>query len=105
MSRLQDIAQEILEDLISEELEWADNASDYIHETCDSHEAVIYYHRAHSLCQDLDSDEERWALEWLEDMGSQPDSYDKWAVMIAYAALYTATTDLLEEWRNDNDDS
>jgi len=103
MSKLHNKAQEILEDLISNELAWSDEASDYIHESVDGHENVIYYRQAHDLCQALEGDEERWALEWLEDVGCKPASYDDWATQIAYAALYTATADLLDEWRNDHD--
>jgi hypothetical protein len=105
MSVLQDKAQDILDDIIAEELQWDEDVDAYIHESVDGHENVIYYHRAHNLCRELDSDEERWALEWLEDVGTKPESYDTWATHIAYAALYTATSDLLAEWRTDNDDS
>lgn len=74
-----------------------DTARDYIHEECDMHECVIYYHKAIELCAEHDTSA---GEEWLEDCGgiAQPgDSFGKIACRIAFATLYCAANDALSE--------
>lgn len=80
-----------------------DTAFDYIHETCDAHEVAIYYGKAINFCatQDTSAGEE-----WLEDCGgiAQPgDSFGNIACRIAFATLYVAAQQALEELREEQE--
>ena len=75
----------------------ADTARDYIHQDCEYHEVAIYYHKAISFCAEQDTSA---GEEWLEDMGgiAQPgDSFGQIACRIAFATLYVAAQEALEE--------
>lgn len=78
-----------------------DTAFDYIHETCDSHEVAIYYHKAIKFCAEQDTSA---GEEWLEDVGgiAQPgDTFGNIACRIAFATLYVAAQEALEELREE----
>ena len=70
------------------DIEGYDYIGDVVHEVVDGCEEVIYYHKAHELVQSLSSDDEAAAVDNLHALGVQPESYDDWAVKIAYEALY-----------------
>jgi hypothetical protein len=75
----------------------ADTARDYIHADCDRHAVSIYYGRAIDFCatQDTTAGEE-----WLHDVGGivqQGDSFGQIACRIAFATLYLATCEALDE--------
>lgn len=81
-----------------------DAASDYIHQSCDGHEVAIYYHKGIQFCATHDTDT---GEEWLEDCGgiAQPgDSFGAIACRIAFATLYCASLEALQEIA-DNADS
>ena len=74
-----------------------DAARDFIHESCDSHEIAIYYHKAIQFCAEHNTDR---GEEWLEDCGgiAQPgDSFGQIACRIAYATLLCAAEEALTE--------
>ena len=74
-----------------------DVASDYIHESCDGHEVAIYYGKAIQFCANNDTSE---GEQWLEDCGGIAqggDSFGQIACRIAFATLYCAATERLNE--------
>jgi hypothetical protein len=81
-----------------------DAAQDYLHQSCDSHEVSIYYGKAIHFCATQDTSE---GEDWLEDCGgiAQPgDSFGAIACRIAFATLYCAAQEALQEIA-DNADS
>jgi hypothetical protein len=75
----------------------ADTARDYIHADCDGHEVAIYYGKGIHFCAEQDTSA---GEEWLEDCGgiAQPgDSFGAIACRIAFATLYVAAQEALEE--------
>ena len=82
------------------EVETQDDAMDIANQYADGSEWVIYYGKAHQLCQHCDTDE---GEQWLEDIGQgcEDMTYDKWASAIAYAEilvrLQNAINELYEE--------
>ena len=74
-----------------------DEAQDFIHQSCDSHEVAIYYHKAIQFCADQDTSD---GEQWLEDCGGiaqEGDSFGQIACRIAFATLYCAAMDCLYE--------
>ena len=74
-----------------------DTARDYLHESCDGHEVVIYYHKAIQFCADHETGR---GEEWLDDAGglAQPgDSFGAIACRIAFATLLCAAEEALQE--------
>jgi len=67
-----------------------DDAMDFLHQSCDSHEAAIYYYKGIIFCADNDTSD---GEQYLEDCGgiSQPgDSFGQIACRIAFATLLVA---------------
>jgi len=80
-----------------------DAARDYLHQTCDAHECAIYYHKAIAFCAEQDTSA---GEEWLEDCGGicQPgDSFGQIACRIAFATLYCAAQEALQEIEDDTE--
>ena len=74
-----------------------DQAQDYLNQSCDGHEVAIYYHKAIEFCATQDTSD---GEEYLEDCGGivQPgDTFGGIACRIAYATLYCAATEQLQE--------
>jgi hypothetical protein len=73
-----------------------DAARDFIHQSCDGHEAVIYYHKAIRFCADHDTSD---GEQWLEDCGSfnQFDSFGMIACRIAFATMLCKCEEILSE--------
>lgn len=95
------IAQEALQECEGD----FDAAQEYIHQSCDMHEAAIYYHKGIQFCADHDTSA---GEEWLEDIGgiAQPgDSFGAIACRIAFATLYCAATEALAEMESEYEDS
>lgn len=101
-----DLAQEIFDDtMIHDKQEdetpehHRDTMTDRAHETADGHQWVIYYHHAHNICADCNTDE---GEAFLEDVGCSEPTYDKLATVIAYgemrARIEQALDALIEEW-------
>ena len=83
------IAKSYAQDIMAEREYWSeDDLYDICHEHADGSQYVIYYSNAHDFVRSLSGSEESEAIDWLEDIGCRPDSYDDWAVKIAYAALH-----------------
>ena len=74
-----------------------DDARDTLFQSCDGHEVAIYYHKAIQFCANHDTGR---GEEWLEDCGgiAQPgDSFGAIACRIAFATLYCAAEEELQE--------
>ena len=74
-----------------------DQAQEYLHQSCDGHEIAIYYGKAIEFCATQDTSD---GEEYLEDCGSivQPgDTFGSIACRIAYATLYCAAMECLQE--------
>ena len=74
-----------------------DEAQDFIHQSCDSHEFALYYHKAIQFCADQDTSD---GEEFLEDCGGiaqEGDSFGQIACRIAFATLYCAAIECLNE--------
>jgi CRP-like cAMP-binding protein len=74
-----------------------DAAREFIHQSCDGHESVIYYHKAIEFCSEQNTDA---GESWLEDCGGivQPgDSFGQIACRITFATLLCAAESALEE--------
>ena len=74
-----------------------DDAQEFIYQTCDGHEIVIYYHKAIQFCTDVDTSD---GEDYLEDCGGiaqEGDWFGQIACRIAYATLLCASLSCLEE--------
>ena len=77
-----DIADEILRECDGDR----NRAMDRAHESADGSEWAIYYHKAHELCQNCNTDN---GEQFYEDCGPWDDiTYDKIATIIAYGELH-----------------
>jgi hypothetical protein len=75
----------------------AGTAREYLHQSCDGHEVVIYYHKAIQFCADQNTSA---GESWLEDCGGivQPgDSFGAIACRIAFATLLCTAEEALQE--------
>ena len=88
------IAKDIADDINAEVSEYGGEPSDLAHEAVDGSEHVIYYSKAHDICQNCNTDE---GEAFLEDVGAGSDvSYNSLAVTIAYGELYSRVCAALE---------
>ena len=74
-----------------------DTAREYLHQSCDNHEVVIYYHKAIEFCAEQNTSA---GEEWLEDCGGiahAGDSFGQIACRIAFATLLCAAEEALYE--------
>ena len=73
---------------IFEKAQDLDEALHLAHQYADGSEGVIYYGKAHQLCQKCNTE---LGEEYLEDIGQTCEgmTYDKWASAIAYGEIYT----------------
>jgi len=90
-------AKEIARQAFEEAREYGQDATDMVHQICDSHEVAIFYHKAIQFCADQDTSA---GEEFLEDSGSIAqfgDSFGQIACRIAFATLYMAAMEELSE--------
>jgi len=90
-------AREIAQEAIEQVGRDREECDDFIRQTCDYHEVVIYYHKAIQFCAEQNTSD---GEEWLEDIGgiAQPgDSFGQIACRIAFATLYCAAVEALDE--------
>lgn len=94
-------AKEIATEALAECEGSFDDAQDHIHQTCDGHEVAIINGKAIQFCAEQNTNE---GEQWLEDCGgiSQPgDSFGQIACRIAFATLYCAAMEVLNELREE----
>lgn len=80
-----------------------EEAQDYLHQSCDGHEAVIYTYRAWQLCANVDTSE---AEQWLDDIGGawiEGDTVDSFMSRMAFAVLYCAALEELHELEEESE--
>jgi hypothetical protein len=84
---LEQEAIRIAKEAIEEQAKHGQDASEYIHETCDGHESVIWTYKAGLLCLECDRDNAEYQL---EEIGYQFTSYGDYVSKLAYAILFDA---------------
>ena len=90
-------ARTIAMEAISESRDYDYDIQELIHDACDSHEVVIYYHKAIQFCASQDTSD---GEAWLEDAGGisqEGDTLGAFACRVAFATLYCAAMDALTE--------
>ena len=95
--QLDRIARSYAEDIVSELKEYGGNAIDLAHQYADGCEHVIYYHKAHAICQNCDvSDGAQFVEECGEPKGGWAFTYDSFAVAVVYGELHSRIVSELE---------
>jgi arginine/ornithine N-succinyltransferase beta subunit len=99
------IAQSYAEDIFAEMKQYQmdeDDAREIIWEWVDSSEYVIYYHKAHEICQNCDVSE---GEAFAEDVGMPENvTYDSLAVQIAFGELVYRVTAAFDKLMEDYDE-
>ena len=92
--QLTEYAEDIARDILAEVAEYGGDATDLAHENADGSEHVIYYSKAHDICQNCNTEN---GEQFLEDMGGagKDATYDSIATLIAYGELYSRIVDAL----------
>ena len=94
-SQLDEQARSIARDIIEEIKQFGGDAYDLAHEYADSSQYVIYYHHAHSICQNCNIEQGEACL---DEFGvGQNHTYDSLAVLIAYNELHSRILTELEK--------
>jgi hypothetical protein len=81
----------------AELLDYPRDLNDAAHEHADGSADVIYYSRAHRLCAECSASELADAEDDLEDMGTQPKTYNEFASALAYCIVRTRYADEVRE--------
>ena len=84
---LEQEAKSIAKEAIEAQAKHGQDASEYMHETCDGHESVIYTYKAGLLCLECDRDNAEYQL---EEIGYQFTDYSDYVTKLAYAILFDA---------------
>lgn len=99
--QLEQEAKSIAKMAMAEQREYGTDAADYIHQTCDGHESVIYTYKAGLLCLECDRDN---AEEHLEEVDYQAASYADYVTRLAYAILFDACITAFYELPQDEEE-
>jgi hypothetical protein len=86
-SQLDEQARSIARDISEEIKQYGGDAYDLAHQHADGSQYVIYYHHAHSICQNCNTEVGEACLEDVG-VGKNP-TYDSLAVIIAYYELHS----------------
>ena len=98
----QSYAQDIFDDFTRDYGQTEDDARDTIWENVDGSEYVIYYHKAHQICQNCNTDE---GEAFAEEMGPpSPLTYNDMAVQIAFGELLYRVTAAFDQLMEDYDE-
>lgn len=84
---LEQEAKQIAQDAQEEFLKFGTDPYDYMHQTCDGHENVIYTYKAIELCQECETDDGEYQLEEID---FRAVSFGDYASKLAYATLFQA---------------
>jgi len=85
--QLDQYAEAAAQDIADEIKRHGGDACDMAHEHADGSEHVIYYYKAHAICQNCNTDMgEEYVSDTVEPEGGW--SYDGFAVAISYGELY-----------------
>ena len=74
-----------------------DQAQEYLHQSCDGHEVAIYYGKAIEFCADQNTSDGEDYLEDCDSLVQKGDTFGSIACRIAYATLYCAAMECLQE--------
>jgi len=74
-----------------------DQAQYYLHESCNGHEISIYYDKAIEFCATQETSDGEEYLEDCDSLVQQGDTFGNIACRIAYATLYCAAMEQLQE--------
>lgn len=83
--QLDELAAEYAQDIWDEIAKYEGEASDLAHQYADGCHHVIYYHAAHELCRNCDTEN---GEAFVEDCGITGKSYDEMATAIAFGEIY-----------------
>lgn len=86
-------AKRLAQECFDNEDEGGNDPNDYLWQTCDGHEWVIYTYKALLLCAECDTSE---GEAYLEGLDLQHDNLGSYASAVAFATLYCAAMDELE---------
>ena len=84
---LEQEAIRIAKDAQEEFLSHGMDVYDYMHQSCEGHECVIYTYKAIELCQQCDTDD---GEEQLHEIGYEAATFNEYATKLAYATLFNA---------------
>jgi len=95
-------AKEIARQAFEEARDYEVDATDMVNEICDSHEVAIYYHKAIQFCADHDTRDGEYFLEDCGSIAQFGDSFGQIACRIAFATLYCAAMEKLNELESED---
>lgn len=98
---LEQEAKEIAKMAMIEQREFGTDPSDYINQTCEGHECVIYTYKAGLLCLECDRDNAEYQLEEID---YQAVSYADYVTKLAYAILFDACMTAFYELPQDKEE-
>jgi hypothetical protein len=98
---LEQEAKEIAKMAMIEKREFGTDPSDYIHQTCDGHECVIYTYKAGLLCLECYRANAEYQLEEIDYKAA---SYADHVTKLAYAILFDACMTAFYELPQDEDE-
>lgn len=85
----------LAEEIMLEVKNYDGDQFDLAHQYADGSEYVIYYAKAHDLCQNCSTDN---GEEWLSEVGAgESPTYDSIATVIAYGEIYTRILNRINE--------
>lgn len=91
---LQQEAKRLAQECFDEVDTNGEDPSEYLWQTCDGHEWVIYTYKALLLCAECDTSE---GEEYMASLGRELNSLSEHASEVAFGTLYCAAMDALEE--------
>jgi len=74
-----------------------DAAQEFIYQSCDGHEASIYYHKGIQFCADVNTSDGESYLEDCGGIAQEGDTFGQIACRIAFSTLLCASMGCLEE--------
>lgn len=98
---LEQEAKEIAKMAMIEQKEFGTDVSEYISQTCEGHESVIYTYKAGLLCLECDRDNAECQLEEID---YQAASYADYVTKLAYAILFDACMTAFYELPQDEEE-
>ena len=81
-----------------------DQAQEYLHQSCDGHEIAIYYGKAIDFCATQETSDGEDYLEDCDSLVQQGDTFGQIACRIAYATLYCAAMECLQELADEQEE-
>ena len=101
---VESLADEILEEYKDK----CEDLEDFMEEARDwvgQHEFIIYYHKAHQFVDVMQSDHYDDAEDMIQDMGSQIESFNEYASMLAYYGMTAWACEMIERKLEEREES